>query len=98
MDNTSATANVNKMGEAKQGVLDKHACSLWEWCLVRNITLRAEHIPGPLNVIADAESQEKPDAADWKLNSEVFKVLNHSFGPFTVDLFANRNNTQLERF
>ena len=39
MDNTSAIANVNKMGEAKQGVIDKHARSLWEWCLVRNITL-----------------------------------------------------------
>ena len=39
MDNTSAIANVNKMGEAKQGVLEKHACSLWEWYLMRNITL-----------------------------------------------------------
>ena len=98
MDNTSAIAYVNKMGGAKQGVLDKHARSLWEWCLTRKITLRAEHIPGRLNVIADAESRAKPDAADWKLDSDVFKVLNHIFGPFTVDLFANRNNTQLERF
>lgn len=98
MDNTSAIAYVNKMGGAKQGVLDKHARSLWECCLARKITLRAEHIPGRLNVIADAESRAKPDAADWKLDSEVFKVLNRSFGPFTVDLFANRNNTQLERF
>ena len=86
------------MGGAKQGVLDKHARSLWEWCLARKITLRAEHIPGRLNVIADAESRAKPDAADWKLDSVVFKVLNLSFGPFTVDLFANRSNTQLERF
>ena len=98
MDNTSAIAYVNKMGGAKQGVLDKHARSLWEWWFTRKITLRAERIPGRLNVIADAESQAKPFAADWKLDSEVFKVLNHSFGPFTVDLFANRNNTQLERF
>jgi len=35
---------------------------------------------------------------NWKLNSEVFKVLNHSFSPFTEDLFVNRINTQLERF
>lgn len=84
MDNTSAIAYVNKMGEAKQGVLDKHARSLWDWCLARKITLRAEHIPGRLNVVADAESRAKPDAADWKLDPEVFKVLNHSFGPFTV--------------
>ena len=79
-------------------MLDKHALSLWEWCLGRKITLLAEHIPGRLNVVADSESRAKPDAADWKLDSGVFKVLNHSLGPFTVDLFANRNNTQLERF
>ena len=98
MDNTSAIAYLNKMGGAKQGVLEKHARTLWEWYLSRKITLRPEHIPGRLNVIADAESREKPDAADWKLDSGVFKLLNQSFGPFTVDLFGNRNNAQLERF
>ena len=97
MDSTSAIAYLNKMGEAKQGVLDKHACTLWEWCLSKKITLRAEHIPGRLNVIADAESRAKPDAADWKLDSGVFKVFNQSFGVFTVDFFASRNNAQLER-
>ena len=64
----------------------------------RKIALRAEHIPERPNVIADAESRAKLDAADWKLDSEVFKVINHSFGPLTVDLLTNRNNTQLERF
>ena len=98
MDNTSAIAYINKMGGTKQGVLDKHGRTLWEWCLSKKITLREEHIPGGLKVIADAESQAKPDAADQKLDSEVFKVLNQSFVPFTVDLFANRNNAQLERF
>ena len=94
MDNTSAIAYLNKMGGAKQGVLDRHARALWEWCLGKKITLRAEHIPGRLN----AESRAKPDATDWKLDSGVFKLLNQSFGPFTIDLFANRNNAQLERF
>ena len=98
IDNTSAIAYINKMGGAKQGVLDQHARTLWEWSLARKITLRAEHIPGRLNVIADAESRAKPDAADWKLDSEVFQVLNQRHGPFTIDLFANRNNSQLERF
>ena len=64
MDNTSAIDYLNKMGEAKQGVLDQHARTLWEWCLGKKITLRAEHIPGRLNVIAEAESRAKPDAAD----------------------------------
>ena len=71
---------------------DKYACTLWEWCLSKKITFQAEHIQGRLNVIADTESRAKPDAADWRLDSGVFKLLNQSFGPFTVDLFVNRNN------
>ena len=79
-------------------MLDKHAHALWEWCLSKKGTLQAEHILGRLNVIADVQSRAKPDAADWKLDSEVFKVLNQSFDPFTIDLFADKNNAQLERF
>ena len=86
------------MGGAKHGVLDKYAHTLWEWYLSKKISLRAEHVPGRLNVIADAEPRAKPDAADWKLDSEVLLALNQSLGPFTIDLFANRNNAQLERF
>jgi len=98
MDNTSAIAYINKMGGAKKGVLDSHARMLWDWCLARRITLRAEHLPGLLNVTADAESRAKPDPADWKLDQRLFRVLNQSFGPFTIDLFANRNNAQISRF
>lgn len=80
------------MGGAKQGVLDKHARTLWEWCLSKKIYLQAQLISSRLSVIADAESRAKPDAADWKLDSEVFQALNQSFGPLTTDLFANRKN------
>lgn len=46
MNNTSAIAYLNKMGEAKQDVLDKHARTLWVWCLGTKITLRAEKNSG----------------------------------------------------
>ena len=46
MNNTSAIAYLNKMGEAKQDVLDKHARTLWVWCLSTKITLRAEKNSG----------------------------------------------------
>jgi len=98
MENTSAIAYLNKKRGAKQSVLGKHTRTLWGWCLSKKITPRAEHIPDLLNSIADAESRAKPDAADWKFDSEVFKVRNQTFGPFKIDLFANRNNAQLERF
>jgi hypothetical protein len=93
LDNT--TASLCKQDEgAKYGPLDEHDHILWEW----KITLRAGHIPGHLNIIADAESRTKPDPADWKLDREVFRALNLKFDPFTIDLFANRNNKQLQRY
>lgn len=61
-------AYINKIEEGgeggKHGVLDQHALTLREWSLARKITLRAEHIPGRVNVVADAESRAKPDAAE----------------------------------
>jgi hypothetical protein len=51
-----------------------------------------------LNVIADADSRAKPDSADWKQDPEVFQMLDQVCGPFTVDLFAHKNNAQLTKF
>ena len=35
---------------------------------------------------------------DWKLNSELFKVADREFGPFSIDMFASRANAQLPRY
>ena len=98
IDNTTTIAYINKMGGAKRCLLDHYARHLWAWCLQRRITLRAEHIPGCLNTIADRESRDKPDSSDWHLNQQSFRILMRDLGQCTIDLFASRTNHQLPRF
>ena len=100
-NSTSAIAYKNKMGRGdKQGVLDQH-----------RLTLPLRVVPGqeinPSRGGTHSRSSEcrnrcrhlgKVRFSRWKLDSEVFKVLNKSYGPFTIDIFANGNNSQLGRF
>ena len=97
-DNTTTIAYVNKMGGAKRCLLDHYARHLWSWRLKRRITLRAKHIKGCLNTIADRESRAKLDTSDWHLNQNFFQTLMNRLGQCTIDLFAGRTNHQLPRF
>ena len=59
------------------------------------ITIHAEHLPGRFNVRADWESRHTTDSTDWMLHREIFLQLQAKLGPFTIDLFASRTNSQL---
>ena len=98
IDNITAIAYINHKGGTQSRTLSDQAIELWEWCLVRNKTVHAEHIPGQKNVEADAESRRALDQSDWMLNQEIFQALEMKWGPFDVDLFAARHNKQLKRF
>ncbi len=64
----------------------------------REVKLMAEHVPGVRNKVADTLSRLPKDRSDWRLNREVFKMLDRLWGPHTIDWFATRNNSQLPRF
>ena len=98
MDNTVAIAYINQMGGTHSRKLCHLALQFWDWCLHKNVTIHAEHIPGRVNVIADHESRHMTDTSDWQLNKRIFRSLQQKFGPFTVDLFASFRNTQLKTF
>ena len=74
------------------------ALDLWEWCLHHNILIKAQYLPGVLNIPVDGESQLFLDHHDWKLDPLLFAELNQVWGPLEVDLFASRLSTQLPRF
>ena len=98
IDNTTAIAYLNKKGGTHSRVLSDLAVLVWEWCLSRQITLQAEHIPGRENTDADRESRKGTDSSDWMLHPEIFMELDRKWGRFDVDLFAARHNTQLPRY
>ncbi len=93
MDNT-AVAYVNNQGGTVSRELVRLSKELWTWCLQRNITIKAQHLPGHLSQVADAESRTMLDRSDWKLDSRVFQQIHQLWGPMEVDLFASRLTTQ----
>ena len=98
MDSQVAISYINKMEGTYSQKLSNLALELWSWCVQRSITVHAEHVPGQLNVIADYESRHFNDFSDWKLDPSLFRALDQTFGPFTVDLFASYTNAQMETF
>ena len=72
---------------------------LLSWCHPRNIVLRARHIPGHLNVIADKLSRHNQVIqTEWSLSQQVFNLLCFKWGRPQEDLFATRFNHKLPRF
>ena len=98
MDNTTATAYLNKLGGTRSLVLSNLAAELWSWALNRGMILSAEHLPGKWNTQADQESRHYQDSSDWHLDSSLFLALMKIRGPCQIDLFANRLNAQLPAF
>ena len=96
-DNTTSAAYINHMG-GRHWRLNLVAKELWEFCLLHDIRLRAIHRAGVDNVRADQLSRVKYDPTGYRLRPEVFRHINRQFGPHTIDLMADRLNTQLPRF
>jgi hypothetical protein len=64
----------------------------------RGMNVIVEHISSKENHVADKLSRFPMNRSDWRLNPRVFALIKKKWGPFSVDWFADRNNTQLPRF
>jgi hypothetical protein len=64
----------------------------------RSIVLKALHLAGVLNTIADDESRVMKDRSDGRLCPNVFHQINQRLGPLVVDLFASRLVNQLQTY
>ena len=63
------------------------------WCHHYQITLKAKHIPGCLNVMADLLSRSNQvQSTEWSLHLQVFKQICQNWFTPHVDLFATRLN------
>ena len=98
LDNTTAVTYINNLGGTVSRELVALTRDLWMWCLERNIHIQAQHLPGILNVIADAESRTMTDRTDWKLNPAIFRRIDSLMGPLEVDLFASRLTAQFPAY
>ena len=95
VDNVTAIAFLNRMGGSHSQDLSDLSVCIWKWCLEREIFIHTEHLPRRENVRADWESRHVEDSSDWTLHRESFQLVESQLGPFSIDLFALRTNTQL---
>ena len=75
---------------------------LWRiltWCTSHQVTLKARHIPGRLNVVADKLSRlGQTIQTEWSLRQEVFQTICSRWHLPQIDLFATRFNNKLPLF
>ena len=98
-DNTTVVSYINKEGGMRSVSLHALLWRLLSWCHPRGIVLRARHIPGRLNVIADKLSRHNQVIqTECSMDQQVFSLLCSKWGLPQVDLFATRFNRKLPRF
>ena len=75
-DNTTVVVYINKEAGMKLGPLCALLWRIMTWCTRRQVTLKARHIPGRLNVIADKLSRlGQTIQTEWSLHPEVFQAI-----------------------
>ncbi|MEE4247251.1 MAG: hypothetical protein V2I33_17700, partial [Kangiellaceae bacterium] len=98
-DNVTCVAHLNNFGGSVCRRLNRISKQILCWCSARGIRLKAQHIPGKDNHVADFHSRVFSDETEWSLCQQVFvricQVL--QFQP-RIDLFASSANAKLRRF
>ena len=98
-DNTTVVAHINKQGRTHSPELCALMWRLLTWCNKNQITLRARHIPGSLNVIAEGLSRRNQiQHTEWSLAPQIFKKISLLWERPQIDLFATNLNTKLPTY
>ena len=97
-DSITAASVVRRGGSPRSLLLCSLAEELDGVCMRWRILLRAAHVAGELNVIADRLSRRRPQASEWSLDPGVFQRICREFGVPEVDLCATSDNAQTPVF
>ena len=96
-ENSTVVSYINKQGGTRSPTLLRLTVDLFLW--LENIIVRARHIPGCLNMIADHLSRpNQPISTEWSLHPEIVKRIFRLWGTPEVDMFATVSNSHLPRF
>ena len=88
-DNLTVVSYVNKQGGTPSPTLLRLTVDLFLWLESQSIVVRARHIPGCLNVIADHLSHpNQPISTEWSLHPEIVNRIFRVWGTPEIDMFA----------
>ena len=95
-DNTTVACYLNKQGGAHSTSLSRKAEEVLLFCQTHGIQLVARHVPGKMNIVADALSRPHMLLhTEWTLVHEVLKPIWDLWFRPQIDLFATRFNHRL---
>ena len=95
-DNTTVACYLNKQGGARSSTLSLKAEEILLFCQRLNIQLIARHVPGKLNIVADALSRPHMVLnTEWTLIHSLLSPLWDMWFRPHVDLFATQFNHRL---
>ena len=95
-DNTTVLAYLNNQGGTHSYLLNSIALQILFKVDSLKSTLRARHVAGEKNVLADLLSRQgEAISTEWRLKPSLFRILVKRWGNPHIDLFATSLNTQL---
>ena len=95
-DNSTVVAYINKQGGTHSAEMCVLLWKIMTWGHHYLITLKARHVLGCLNAMADLLSRSNQvQSTEWSLHPQVFKQICQKWFPPHVDLFATHLNDKL---
>ena len=95
-DNSTVVRYINKQGGTRSPQLCMRTWKLWQLALENQIFLKAAHIAGKKNILADHLSRVKIQPTEWSLNKEITHAMFQIWETPHIDLFASAKNRQTQ--
>ncbi len=90
----AVVSHINRQGGSRSRTLNRHAGQLLLWAQDKFLSLRAVHVPGVLNLLADFLLRQKLRSGEWTLNRRTVHEIWERFGAAEVELFVSQELTQ----
>ncbi|XP_068094587.1 uncharacterized protein [Hyperolius riggenbachi] len=97
-DNSSVVAYLNRQGGTRSASLWSQTQRIMSWAEQWTCSLKAIHLKGSRNCMADFLSRETLLQDEWSLHQEVFQEILQKWGSPDIDLFASKHNNKCPQF
>ena len=95
MDNSTVVEYINKQGRTHSAEMCSLLWKIMTWRHHNHVALKARHIPGCLNVMADLSRSNQVQSTKWSLHPQMFNQICQKWFTPHVDLFATHLNHKL---